>query len=53
MDIDLLERNFAHEVLTHHNHAGNPEEENIKGGDQYVGRIECFQILGFARPAHG
>ena len=43
-----LERNLRFtvfildEVHGHHNHSGNPEEDDVKTCYQYTGRVECF-----------
>ena len=44
------------EVQGHHHHTGNPEENDVKTGDQYAGWVEGFERLaivvkaGFALP---
>ena len=53
MNVGVAEGNLSHEVLPHHDHAGHPEEENVKGRHQDGSGIEGLQILGFVRPAHG
>ncbi|CCK17247.1 hypothetical protein BN136_3257 [Cronobacter universalis NCTC 9529] len=41
------------EVHGHHDHAGNPEEDNIEAGDHHAGRVELTQRVGVFRPAEG
>ena len=54
-----LERNLTvavfilHKVHGHHDHAGNPEEYNIKTCYQNIGRVVGFQLRSFIRPAEG
>src|SRR5690606_2690604 len=42
-----------HEVHGHHDHPGNPEEDDVETGHQHVGGMEGFQALGDFRPAEG
>ena len=53
MNVDVAEGHFAHEVLTHHDHAGHPEEKNVEGRHQDGSGIEGLQFPCFFRPAHG
>ncbi len=54
MDIDILERNFTvHEMHAHHDHAGNPEEDDVKTGNQHIARIIFIKFRRFIRPAKG
>ncbi|CCJ87390.1 hypothetical protein BN133_3767 [Cronobacter dublinensis 582] len=39
------------EVHGHHDHAGNPEEDNVEAGDHHAGRVELAQRVGVFRPA--
>ena len=34
VDVDVLERHFAGEVRGHHDHAGDPEEDDVVAGDE-------------------
>ena len=45
------ERHFAHEVKPHHDHARDPEEENVVSGLHVLGRIEAFERDGPVGPA--
>ena len=51
VDVDDRERNVAHEVQAHHHHPGDPEEDDVKAGDQHVGRIIALDIPAIVRPA--
>ena len=51
MDVDILERDLPHEFEPHHLHPGNPEEDDVKTGDQDRGGIKGFQLRGLVRPA--
>jgi len=51
VDIDVLEGHIAHELQTHHNHPGHPEEQNIEAGDQRRGRIIGFEFRCLIRPS--
>jgi hypothetical protein len=42
-----------HEVHGHHDHPGDPEENDVEAGDQHIGWVEGFQIRGVLRPAEG
>ena len=46
MHIDVLERNLAGDVLGHHDHAGDPEEDDVEAGDQH-GRRQVLLQTGF------
>ena len=39
-DVDLAERHVAHELEAHHDHPGDPEEDDVEAGDQHDGRVE-------------
>ena len=52
VDVHILERNFAHELYAHHHHPGDPEEDDVKRGDERGGGIEGFQFRRLVRPAH-
>ncbi len=36
VDVDLAERHVAHELEPHHDHAGDPEEDDVEAGDQHA-----------------
>ncbi len=50
-DVDLAERHVAGELQSHHDHAGDPEENDVEAGDQHVRRVEGLQFRGGLRPA--
>jgi hypothetical protein len=51
VDVDLVERHLVHELQPHHDHPGDPEEDDVEAGDQHVGRIELAQAIGLIGPA--
>ena len=51
MYIDFVEGHVVHELKAHHDHAGNPEEDDVKTGNQDTGWIVGLQFLGVLRPA--
>ena len=51
MNIAFAEWNTFHHIHTHHHHAGNPEKDDVKTGNQYRGWIEGIQKFSFIRPA--
>ena len=51
MDINGVERNLVHELQTHHHHPGNPEKDDVKAGNQHIGRIITLKLWGFVGPA--
>ena len=40
MDIHLLERHFVFQVKRHHDHARDPEKDDVEACDQYRSRVE-------------
>ncbi len=50
MDVDVAEWNIPHEFQAHHDHAGNPEEQNVEPGDERRGRVVGFEIGSLFRP---
>jgi len=50
VQIDGVERRFPGELDAEHHHAGDPEEEDIRGGLEYRGWVEVFQVRGFLGP---
>ena len=57
-EIDILERQVAHELVARHDHARDPEENDVGSGDEVGGRVEGAEggrggVVGFvAGPAH-
>ena len=49
-DVDLAERHLTGEVQRHHDHPGDPEEDDVVAGDQHVGRVIRLEFDGFLRP---
>ena len=43
MYVHIFERDTAREVLRHHHHAGDPEEDDVKTGNQHTGWQVAFQ----------
>ena len=52
VNVDLTKRNLARHLDAQHDHAGDPEEENIEAGVEQRGGVERLEILGLAGPAH-
>ena len=52
-DVDLVKGLFVHELHAGHDHAGDPEVEDLAGGRQDVGRIEVGQFGSLLGPAEG
>src|SRR6187401_3349572 len=40
--VHLAERHVAHELHAEHDHAGNPEEDDVEARDQHIARIEAL-----------
>ena len=53
VNVDLAEGHIAHELEAHHDHPGDPEEDDVEPGDQYTGGVEGLQRLAPLRPAKG
>ncbi len=51
VDIDFLEGNLTGEFQAHHDHAGHPEEDDVKTGHQHIGGIKVFHVLCLFWPA--
>ena len=51
VNIHVMERHFARAFQSHHDHARDPEEDNIEARDQHRRRIVFLQILRVIRPA--
>lgn len=48
---DLVEGDFAGEVHTEHDHAGDPEEEDVPARLEDVGGVEGLEVVGLSRNA--
>ena len=46
MDVHVFKRYFAGEMRGHHNHAGDPEEDDFVAGNQHAGRDKRFHGFG-------
>jgi hypothetical protein len=53
VDVDVLERHLAGEVLGHHDHPGDPEEDDVVAGDQHRGGQEEVLLQRLLGPAQG
>ena len=53
MDVDLAERHLAHELQAHHDHACNPEEDDVESRDQHGRGVKSAEFRRFCRPAKG
>ena len=53
VDIYLAEGRLAGELQGHHDHAGDPEEDDVVAGHQGIRGVEALEILGLPRPAQG
>ena len=53
VDVHMLERNLACEVRGHHDHAGDPEEDDVVAGDQHAAGQVQVVVLRFFGPSHG
>ena len=51
MHVHLAERHVAHEVQAEHDHARDPEEDDVEARDQHRGRIERRKLGRLGRPA--
>ena len=51
MNVHGFKRDFFHEVQAHHNHSGDPEENDVKARHQHVCRIITRQFRRFVGPA--
>ncbi len=51
MDIDRVERLLINHGVLHHHHPGDPEEDDVKAGDQHGGGEVFVQRLGLFGPA--
>src|SRR5690606_32076938 len=57
VDVHMLEWHAPGEVLGHHDHPGNPEEDDVVASDQHGGRQVQVEVVvssvGLVGPAHG
>jgi hypothetical protein len=50
VDVDVGEGDLPHELQPHHDHSRDPEEDDVAGRDEHVGRIEGAQLRGLIGP---
>ena len=50
VEVDAREGRLAHGVITRHDHAGHPEEEDFGGCGQGVAGVERLEVRGLVRP---
>ena len=53
VDVDVLKGSAAREVFGHHDHARNPEENDVVSSYKYIRWIEVVKILRLMWPAKG
>jgi hypothetical protein len=53
VDVDVAEGHLVHELEPHHDHPGDPEEDDVEAGDQHRGGVEGLEPLRVLRPAEG
>ena len=51
-EIDVFKWHLTHPFIAGHDHAGDPEEDNVRAGYQIRSRVECLQGVRLFRPAH-
>ena len=51
VDIDFVERDITHKLDAHHDHSGNPKENDVEAGNKDVARVEVLKCFGFLGPA--
>jgi hypothetical protein len=51
-EIDVLERQLAHPLEARHDHAGDPEEDDVRPRDEIGRRVEGLQRGSLLRPSH-
>ena len=53
VDVHFSERHVVHELEAHHDHAGNPEKDDVETRDQHAGRVVALQFGCLFGPAQG
>jgi len=51
-EINILERQLPHVFVARHDHARDPEENDVRPGDEIGGRIKLLQRVGLLGPTH-
>ena len=52
-DVHVTKRHIARELEPEHDHAGDPEEDDVEAGDQHIGGIEVGHLRRRVGPAQG
>ena len=50
MHVDLAKRHVVHEFQTHHDHACDPEKDDVEAGDQHGGRVKGLERIALSGP---
>ena len=53
VDVNLAKGHVAHELEAHHDHACDPEKDDVETGDQHVARVELAECLRIVWPSQG
>ena len=53
VQVDGAERHFVQELQPEHQHAGDPEEDDVEARDQHAGGIVAIEFRGLPGPAQG
>src|SRR5262249_42429613 len=51
VDVHVAKRHLPREIGRSHDHAHDPEEDDVEAGDQHRARHESIELRGFFRPA--
>ena len=51
IDVHVAERQLAGEIGRHHDHAHDPEKNDVEAGDEYRARQKHFELARLLRPA--
>ena len=51
VDVDVAKRHVAGELQSHHDHARDPEEDDVPARHEHAGGIEGGELRGLVRPA--
>ena len=52
MDVHVFERNLPREMRGHHDHAGDPKENDVVASHQHARGQKQIEFFGFFRPTH-
>ena len=53
VDVDIVEGDVVHELDAHHDHARDPQEDDVARRAEHVRRVEVGEVGGLVRPAEG